>query len=100
MKVVLNNTVTRFIESLSEKEIAKCIHTLELLETFGNELGMPHSRHMSGGLLELRVSGKRAIRILYCFENQNAILLHAFIKKTQQTPKREIEIAREIMKKV
>jgi phage-related protein len=97
MKVVISNDVESFLKDLSEKEIAKVIHTLELLEIFGHELGLPHSRHMSGGLLELRVSGKRAIRIFYCFNKQSALLLHAFIKKKQQTPKKEIEIARERM---
>lgn len=97
MKVVISSDVESFLNGLSEKEIAKVIHTLELLETFGHKLGLPHSRHMSDGLLELRISGKRALRIFYCFNKQSAILLHAFIKKKQQTPKKEIEIAREIM---
>lgn len=70
MKVVITNDVESFFETLSEKEVAKVIHTLELLETFGHELGMPHSRHMSDGLLELRISGKRTIRIFYCFNKQ------------------------------
>lgn len=97
MKVVISSNVELFLKDLSEKEIAKVIHTLELLETLGHELGLPHSRHMGDGLLELRIPGKRAIRIFYCFNKQSALLLHAFIKKKQQTPKREIEIAREKM---
>jgi phage-related protein len=100
MKVIISNDVEYFLNILTEKEIAKVIHTLELLETFGHELGMPHSRHMSGGLLELRVSGKRAIRIFYCFNKQSAFLLHAFIKKKQHTPQKEIEIARNKMRNV
>ena len=94
MKVVISNNVETFLKDLSEKEVAKVIHTLELLETFGHELGLPHSRHMGDGLIELRISGKRSIRIFYCYGKQSAFLLHAFIKKKQQTPKKEIKIAR------
>lgn len=98
MKLDIPNNVENFLESLTPKEVAKVIHTLELLETFGHTLTLPHSRHLQNGLLELRVAGKRAVRIFYCFHNNTAYLLHAFIKKTPQTPAKEIRIAREAMK--
>jgi len=94
MQIDLLNSVETFIESLTEKEIAKVIRTIELLEEFGNKLGMPHSRHMDDGLLELRIRGKREIRIFYCFNKNKAILLHACIKKTQKTPEKELNKAR------
>lgn len=77
-----------------KKEIAKVIRTIELLEEFGNDLGMPHSRHMSDGLLELRVRGTREIRIFYCFHKNKAMLLNACIKKTQKALDRELTRAR------
>ncbi len=67
MQIILLDLVEAFLESLNEKEIAKVIRTIELLEEFGNDLGMPHSRHMSDGLLELRIRGTREVRIFYCF---------------------------------
>jgi phage-related protein len=94
MQIDLLNSVEIFIESLTEKEIAKVIRTIELLEEFGNKLGMPHSRHMDDGLLELRVRGKREIRIFYCFNKNKVILLHACVKKTQTTPEKELSKAR------
>ncbi len=94
MNVVLFNSVESFLESLSSQEVAKVVRTIELLEEFGNGLGMPHSKHLNGGLLELRVRGKREIRVLYCFHKQKSYLLHAFIKKTQKTPEKELSIAR------
>jgi len=94
MQIVLLNSVETFIESLTEREIAKVIHTIELLEEFGNKLGMPHSRHMDDGLLELRIRGKREIRIFYCFNKNKAILLHTCIKKTQKTSEKEIARAK------
>lgn len=94
MQIDLFDSVETFIETLSEKEIAKVIRTIELLEEFGNKLGMPHSRHMDDGLLELRIRGKREIRIFYCFNKNKIILLHACIKKTQKTLEKELNKAR------
>ncbi|MCA9356803.1 type II toxin-antitoxin system RelE/ParE family toxin [Candidatus Nomurabacteria bacterium] len=95
MQIDLLNSVETFIEKLNEKEIAKVIRTIELLEEFGNKLGMPHSRHMDDGLLELRIRGKREIRIFYCFHKNKAVLLHSCIKKTQRTLEKELTRARE-----
>lgn len=89
MKIILLDAVERFLESLNPKELAKTIRSIELLEEFGNKLGMPHSRHMTDGLVELRIKGRREIRIFYCFYKNKAVLLHAFVKKTQTTPRKE-----------
>ncbi len=95
MKIILLDFVESFLESLTAKEIAKAIRTIELLEEFGNDLGMPHSKHMSDGLLELRIRGMREIRIFYCFHKNQAVLLHACIKKTQKTLDKELARARD-----
>ena len=94
MEVSLLDQVEKFLSRLTEKELAKVIRTIELLETFGNQLGMPHSKSFENGLIELRVRGSREIRIFYCFHTSKAVLLHAFIKKAQKTPQREITRAR------
>lgn len=94
MQITLLDTVEIFLTSLSEKEIAKTIRTIELLEAFENNLGMPHSKHLANGLLELRIRGTREIRIFYCFDKNKAVLLHACVKKTQKTPEKELTAAR------
>lgn len=96
MQIILLDSVERFLESLNAKEIAKVIRTIELLEEFGNDLGMPHSKHMSDGLLELRIRGTREIRIFYCFHKKQVVLLHACVKKTQKTLDKELDRARDI----
>lgn len=93
MKIIVLAPVEAFIDELTPVEVAKFLHTVGLLEQFGNRLGLPHSRHMGDGILELRVRGKREIRALYCFHEQSAVLLHIFIKKTQKTITREIKQA-------
>ena len=95
MQIILLDFVETFLESLDAKEIAKVVRTIELLEEFGNDLSMPHSRHMSDGLLELRIRGTREIRIFYCFHKKQAVLLHACIKKTQKTLDKELAKARD-----
>ena len=95
MQIILLDSAETFLESLNAKEIAKVIRTIELLEQFGNDLGMPHSRHLSDGLLELRIRGTREIRIFYCFHKKRAVLLHACIKKTQNTLNKELDRARD-----
>jgi phage-related protein len=94
MDIILLKSVESFLTSLQEKEIAKAIRTIELLEEFGHDLGMPHSRHMADGLLELRIHGKREIRIFYCFHKHKAVLLHAYIKKTEKAENKELTRAR------
>lgn len=56
-------------------------------------LGLPQSKALGGGLYELRVRGKQEIRMFYVFHQSSAVILHIFIKKTQKTPAREINIA-------
>ncbi len=94
MQVILLDQVVALLGSLHDKELAKAIRTIELLEEFGNDLGMPHSRHLSDGLLELRIRGTRELRIMYCFSDGKIYLLHSFIKKTQKTAAKELARAR------
>lgn len=98
MKIVVLTNVEVFVQKLTPTEVAKLLHTVELLEQFGNMLGLPHSRHMGDGILELRIRGKREIRILYCFYKQTVVLLHIFIKKTEKTIPRELALARDYQK--
>lgn len=85
--------VEEFIKSLDKATIAKVTHAVDLLEQHGAYLGMPHSKKLSRELYELRIRGKQEIRIVYIFVHKNIYLLHAFSKKTQKTPKNEIDIA-------
>jgi len=61
----------------------------------GFPIGMPLVRNLGNGLWEIRstITGKRITRILFCHQGDSLILLHGFIKKTQQTPKKDIDIA-------
>ncbi|MEI6452422.1 MAG: type II toxin-antitoxin system RelE/ParE family toxin [Actinomycetes bacterium] len=82
--------------------LADYTRLVDLIVEFGPNLRLPHSRTMGGGLFELRPRGREGIgRALYCFVvGQRVVVLHAFVKKTQATPDRELAIARKRMKEV
>ncbi len=85
-----DKNLEQFISDLDEAMIAKVLRTIDLLEKFGSQLEMPHSKSLGQGLFELRVHGQREIRILYIFRNNKAILLHGLIKKTERLSSREL----------
>lgn len=97
-----NARVKAEIESWPNDILADYARLVELLMDFGPDMRMPHSRAMGGGLFELRPRGREGIgRTFYCFAvGQRVVILHAFVKKTQETPKRYLKIARERMKEV
>ena len=86
-----NNAVEKFIQTLNKETIARVIHTIEILEKFGNRLGLPHSKMVSRGIFELRIHGNQNVRIFYAFSKNKAVLLHGFIKKNfQNTEERNL----------
>jgi phage-related protein len=98
MQISLDTKVERFISSLDKQTIAKVLRTLDLLEEFGHQLGMPHSKNVAKGLFELRTRGRQEVRIFYAFHKGQAYLLQGFIKKSQKTPKKELETAMDKLK--
>ena len=90
--------IDEFIDSLEKAGIAKALRTIDLLERFGNKLGMPHSKKIAKGLFELRIRGEEEARIIYTFHKSSIVLLHGFKKKSQKIPKRELNVAREKQK--
>ncbi|MBI2341039.1 MAG: type II toxin-antitoxin system RelE/ParE family toxin [Deltaproteobacteria bacterium] len=83
--------VKDYIRTLPAKERARiegCLYTLGIT----GRLDMPHGRKLAGykGLYEVR-SGRH--RILYGIHDDEAIMSTAFVKKSQETPRAEIEVA-------
>ena len=90
------------IESWPVDVLADYARLVELLAEHGPSLRLPHSRALGNGLFELRPRGRSGIgRAFYCFLlGKRVIVLHAFIKKTQQTPDSELKLARKRLKEV
>ena len=69
---------------------------IDLLENNGLSIGMPYIKHIEGEIWELRPLRDR---ILFAYYQDNKfILLSQFIKKTQKTPKCEIERAKRYLR--
>ena len=92
-----------FLDALSPKLRSKSLQTIDYLRTFGNELRDPFSKKIewkNESIFELRVKqSNNIIRIFYFFCIGNRIILtNGFVKKTQKTPKKEIEKAIKLKK--
>lgn len=85
--------VEKFIRNLDSQTQAKFLHLYDLLHTYGPQLTFPHTKHITKNIFELRIRGKNEIRIFYTEMNGTYVLLHAFKKKTQKTPAKELKVA-------
>jgi phage-related protein len=90
------------IEAWPVDVLADYARLVELLIEHGPNLRLPHSRSMGEGLFELRPKGRSGIgRAMYCFlVGRRVVVVHAFIKKTQQTPDKDLKIARKRVKEL
>jgi phage-related protein len=89
-----NEPVRDWLKGLDQQErklIGADIKTVE----YGWPIGMPTCRPMGDGLYEVRsnLPNGRIARVLFCIYQDQLILLHGFIKKTQKTPKQELDLA-------
>ena len=92
------NPVEAFIVSLPMDDRASLRARIDFLAEVGNQVREPLSKHLGSGLFELRV---KASRIFYCFKpGGRIVLLHGFIKKSQKTPRREMQLALKRMEEV
>ncbi len=88
--------VADFLNSLPIKHKTKAQFVIDLLAEHGPLLKEPFTKHLSGTKLkELRIQASPNIyRIFYfAYIEKKFVLLHAFTKKTEQTPRKEIEVA-------
>jgi phage-related protein len=73
------------------KSIGEDIKTVQ----FGWPLGMPLVRQLESDLWEVRSNLKnRTARVIFTFAEDQIVLLHGFIKKTQKTPKSDLALGR------
>ena len=99
----LNAAVDAEIDALPRDMRSRLVRLSAVIEQAGFA-GLPRdaARHLEGRLWELRLSGRDGIsRAIYVTAAvQRVVIVRVFIKKTQQTPLRELEIARQRAKEV
>jgi phage-related protein len=88
--------VKAFLDGLSVPAKAKVYAALERLATEGNQLRLPRSRALGEGLFEMRVTHPEGpFRIIYGFRpGRMIVLLHAFVKRTEQIPASDLALAK------
>ena len=85
-----------FILTLDDKMQARVLRTIKLLSENGTMFREPYSKHLVDGIFEIRSKvGTNISRVLYFFVvGRKIVLTNGFTKKTQKTPKSEIELAK------
>lgn len=85
----------RDLSAIDRKTIGDDIKTVQ----FGWPLGMPLVRKMDKDLWEVRIHLEgRIARVLFTISAGKAVLLHGFIKKSQATPKSDLDLAKDRMR--
>lgn len=89
----------KFIEGLKESESKKVFYVIDILKT-QERISQKFVKYLEEGIFELRAESEGNIfRVLFIFDEGNIILLlNGFHKKTQKTPRHEIEIAKRLKK--
>jgi len=89
------------LDALPADMRARFLRIAALLEALGPyNVREPHVKHLEDKLWEMRMTGRDAIAraIYFTAQGRRLIVVHAFVKKTQKTPQRDIEIARRRMR--
>jgi phage-related protein len=81
----------RTLDEMDRKVIGEDIKDLE----FAWPIGMPLCRSLGRGLWEVRsdLASGRIARVIFGIADDRMVLLHGFMKKTQKTPKADLELA-------
>jgi phage-related protein len=99
----LDARVDAELDALPRDMQARFVRISELIEQLGLQyVREPHVKHLEGDLWEMRMTGRDGIsRAIYVTErDKRVIVLRVFIKKTEKTPRREIQTALERRKDI
>ncbi|WP_211252489.1 type II toxin-antitoxin system RelE/ParE family toxin [Maridesulfovibrio frigidus] len=89
--------VREWLKSLTIEEKKKIGEDIQTAE-FGWPIGMPTCRKLGKGLNEIRTNvADKWARVFFCVTDDFMILLHGIMKKTNTTPKQDIDLARKRM---
>ena len=95
-----NEPVREWLKGLPDEERRRIGEDIKTVQ-YGWPLGMPLVKPMGGGLFEIRTDlDNKIARVLICFNDNQILLLHGFIKKTQKTPDSDLKIAKARKKEI
>jgi len=98
-----NTPFVKFVKSLNTNEVAKVFASIDkFIELKNNNLPVKEnlSKYLDDGIFEIRVNlPNKIVRNLYYYvSGKKIIITHGFVKKSQKTPKSEINKAKELRK--
>lgn len=89
-----NVPALEWFRALDDEERRIVGYDLRVLQ-IGFPMGMPLCRSLGDGLWELRSTlAKKIARVIFFLDGQNFIVVHGFIKKSQKTPKEDLDTAK------
>lgn len=100
---VLNETVEAELRALPKDMQARFLRISELLQAVGPQhVGMPHARPLGDKLWEMCLTGREGIgRAIYTAAiGRRPIVVHAFVKKTQKTPRHAMDLVRRRIRQI
>ena len=92
--------VKNFLQEQDKRVKAKVLDAIDILIESGPFLKPPYMKKLDKDLYELRIKSTVAVRVFYSPITGVYYLLHAFVKKTQKTPDREMKIALDRIKEL
>ena len=105
----MDYTITYYSESVQDQILdlpdtlaARYIVLTRRMVAIGPNLGEPHTKAFGDGLFELRLKGAEGIaRVFFCTQiGKRIVILHSFIKKSDRTPQRELDVAHTRLKEI
>lgn len=105
----MDYSITYYSEAVQEEILelpdtlaARYVVLTRRMVALGPNLGEPHTKAFGNGLFELRLKGAEGIaRVFFCtVVGRRIVMLHSFVKKTNKTPMRELEIAESRLKEI
>ena len=105
----MDYTITYYSEAVQEQIgdlpdtlAARYVVLTRRMVALGPNLGEPHTKAFGDGLFELRLKGAEGIAwVFFCtLIGKRTVMLHSFIKKTDRTPKRELDVAQARLKEI
>ena len=96
-----NEPVREWLLDLDENDRRTVGYDIAIAE-FGWPVGMPVCRSLGQGLWEIRssISSGRIARVIFVVAEGRMVLLHGFVKKTQKTPKPDLDLATKRKKEI
>jgi phage-related protein len=97
-----SESVQAQILDLPDTLAARYIVLTRRMVAIGPNLGEPHTKAFGDGLFELRLKGAEGIaRVFFCTQiGKRIVILHSFIKKSDRTPQRELDVAHTRLKEI